>query len=308
MTYGALRLRLSKLLPGIDLELIDGWIQDRYTEILDLIPWKRQEKEIILQSPVSYADGTVAVTQGSASITGTGTIWTALMNGRMIRINNTSEYYSFTRVSGTMATLDRVYEGPTDTGLAYRIDQAIFQLPSNARIVRQVTPLHDRGIPVNIVTPGDLNRMSPSRNLYGTPKHVAPTWDDASDPPVLQLEFFAVPHCPDSGSALLSWAVDIAYDAADLDPNATSASLLPFVRPAALIAGVEANAMMPRPGYDGNIAAAQAHEIRFQSLREEMLQVNNRQRGPQQIRLAPELRRQTPPAYRRGPWHRGYTG
>ena len=40
-TFGELRFRLSKLVPGVDLDLLDGWIMDRYQEILDVLPWSR---------------------------------------------------------------------------------------------------------------------------------------------------------------------------------------------------------------------------------------------------------------------------
>lgn len=308
MTYGELRLRLQKLCAGVDTELIDGWIQDRYTEVLDMLPWKRQEGESIIQAPLSYATGTVAATQGSATITGLGTTWSPTMDGLMIRINNTSEYYQFTQVSATSATLDRAFEGVSASDLAYRIDQNVYLMPDNARIIRQVRAMHNRGIPLEIITPGELNRISASRNLYGTPKYAAATWDNFSDPPQLQLELFPVPDCADSGGNLLSWGVDYIFDAAELDPDQTSVSLLPFVRPAVLIEGVQANALMPRPGTPGDLAGAAAHETRFKVLAGQMAQINAQQRGNQTIRLAPELRRQTPPRYRRGPLHRGYTG
>lgn len=308
MTYGQIRLRLQKLLPGTDLELIDGWIQDRYTQILDMLSWKRQEAESVIQSPLSYATGTVTCTQSSSAIVGSGTTFSAAMNGLMIRIDNKSEYYQFMDVDATNATLDRPFEASSAAGLTYRIDQNIFLMPSNARIVRGVRPLHNRGIPLHIVQPDELNRLSPSRNFYGTPKYACPTWDNFSDPPQLQVELFPVPDCPDSSSNLLSWSVDYIFDASDLDPEATSTSLLPWIRPAALIAGVTANAMMPRPGNDGDLAAAESHEESFTNLVATMAQINAQQRAPQTIRLAPELGRQTPPRYRRGPWRRGYTG
>ena len=72
MTYGQIRLLLTKALPGVDEELISGWIQGRYQRILDTISWKRQEAESILQAPASYAIGTITATQGSSSIVSDG--------------------------------------------------------------------------------------------------------------------------------------------------------------------------------------------------------------------------------------------
>ncbi len=311
MTYGQIRLQLTKLLPGVDEELISGWIQGRYQRILDTISWKRQEAESILQAPASYATGTITATQGSPTITSDGTtptVFTAAMNGLMIRINNTSEYYQFLYVSPTSATLDRNFEGPTASGLAYRIDQAVYLLPSNCRILRQVRPMHNRADPLQMVSPAELNRISHSRNLYGTPQYASQTWDSFSDPPQMQVELFPVPDCPDTGANLLSWGVDYIFEEGELDVDATSVTLKPFARPSALMAGVTADAMRPRPQWPGNIDAAELYEADYDKLVLQQLSINAQQRGPKKIQLARNLRRQTPPRYRKGPFHRGFTG
>lgn len=311
MTYGQIRLQLTKLLPGVDEELISGWIQARYQRILDTISWKRQEAESILQSPASYAVGTITATLGSTAITSDGstpTVFTAAMNGLMIRINNTSEYYQFTYVSPTAAMLDRTFEGPTATGLAYRIDQAVFLLPSTCRILRQVRPMHNRSQPLTMVSPAELNRISHSRNLYGTPQYASQTWDSFSDPPQMQVELFPVPDCPDTSGNILSFGVDYIFEESELDPDATSVTMKPFARPAAIMAGVMADAMRPRPQWEGNIAAAGLYQGDYDKLVDQQLMINAQQRGAKSIQLAPNLRRQTPPRYRKGPFHRGFTG
>jgi len=304
MTYGALRLRLSKLAPGTDLELLDGWIQDRYTEILDQLPWKRQENESVLQVPASYITGTITAVQGSNAITGVGTTWSSAMNGLMIRIANQTEYYQFTDVNTVSATLDRNYEAPSAAALAYRIDQPVFLLPANARYVTQVRPLHNRAKPLTLVSPNELNRIAPWRSTYGTPKYAAATWDNFSDPPQLQLELYPIPDCPDTSGSLLSYGFDYVYDAGALAPDGTSVSLLPFVRAACLIAGVQADIAALK----GDAAGIQLYAGRFTRLLAQMTAINTLQRGPSKLRLAPGLLRQVPNRYRRGPIHRGYTG
>lgn len=295
MTYGQIKMQLQKLLPGVDQELIEGWIQGRYQRILDTISWKRQEAESVISAPASYQVGTVTATQGSNAISSDGTtptVWTAAMNGRMVRIGNGTEYYQFTYVSPTSATLDRTYEGVSTTAAAYRIDQNVFLLPTNARIIRGVRPLHDRWRPLEMVTPGDLNRLSSFRNLYGTPSCVAQTWDNFSDPPQLQLEFFPVPSSPNPQSQLLSWAVDYIFEEAELDKDGSTATLKPFARPAAIMAGVQADAMRPRPQWPGDIASSQLFEADYKTLVEQQLMINAQQRGPTGIKLAKHLRRQ----------------
>lgn len=304
MTYGEIRLHLQKSLAGVDPELIADWIQGRYTRILDTLSWKRQETESVLQAVASYAIGTLTVTQGSNVVTSDGTpatVFTTAMTGRMIRIASQNEYYQFTYVSATSGTLDRAYEAASATEQSYRIDQAIFLLPASCRIVRQVTPMQG-GRPLPILTPGELNRRAPTRNSYGTPMAAVPTWDNFSDPPRLQIELYPVPDCPDSQGTVPSWAIDYIYEEADLDKDATSVSLKPFVRPACLIEGVKADGQRHLKDF----TAAREYEGEYDKLLAQMQSINAQQRGPTALGFADHLKRQAPdPRHRSTPWERG---
>ena len=379
-SYGSIRLRLSKLAPGVDLELLDGWIQDRYTQILDELPWKRLEAESIFQSPASYSAGTVAATQGSNAIVGTGTNWTQQMTGLMIRINNGTEFYSIASwTDATHITLDRGFEqetagitaaavgaaglgylvgdaftvtgagnsnaqgtvtnvgaggavtgisitvggsgfaiqnGVTTTastgtgigltinitaigasaGMSYRIDQAIFAAPDGCRIIRGVKALHNGGYPLLLRSPAWLDRHAPAREVYGDPIYAVPTWDNQVDPPALQIEIYPVPNSPDALGNTLSFEVDYIYDPAAIDPRSTSASLLPWARPACLIAGVESDIKVHQKDYSGG----ELKEARFQALLSQMRMTDHRQRGPQQIRIAEQYQGKSAPRYHRG--------
>jgi hypothetical protein len=146
MTYGQLKIRFVKAYPGVDLELIEGWIGDVYADILHELPWQRQNVTGVLQTLAPYATGTVACTTGSNAIQGAGTAWTPAMSGMQIRMTNPNaipdsegdddggsdftdddivvaspddDIYTFTYVGATSGTLDRPYEG---TGAATAIE------------------------------------------------------------------------------------------------------------------------------------------------------------------------------------------
>lgn len=366
-TYGSVRLLIQKANPGVDLELIDGWFSDRYSQIiLGSVSWKRLEGEFIIQSPASYNVGTITANQGNAAIVGDGTgAWTAAMTGRMIRINQGQEYYQFNYVDATHATLDRPYEGTTssivasnidnpgsgyqpgdqfwvtggnslaqgtietigaggsvasyslsNTGnnyavgngvictggfgtgftiditavggsslLPYRIDQNIFVMPAEMRILRSVRPMHDWLTPLEVISPHKANLLFGQRNCYGTPTHAVQTWDSTSDPPRMQLELLPVPSNPSSIGNTLSWAIDHIYDPAPLDPSATSATLLPWMDPTALKEGVGADIAT----YLGKLDIAANHETKFDMAVKRMGMVNAQQRGPQAMRLHPQF-------------------
>lgn len=291
MTYGELRHGLSKEFPGIDLDLLDGWIQEKHQEILDFVPWRSQEGETVLQVAPSYSTGTVIITQGSSALVGVGTTWTAAMGGCMLRVNNSREYYFFTFVDPTHGTLDRPFESADVAAVTYRLDRNVFPLPLAARIVRAVRPVNGN-YPIELVSMAELNRIAGNRPDYSTPRYAAVSWDSYSDPPIQQLEFYPVPQCLDSSGALPSYAVDHIYDAAALNGRTTSAGLLPWMRPGALKAGVRAAAWASKafPGAP-NLAMAQFHTKEMDSLVQKMGMTNALQRGPQSMRLAPELRR-----------------
>lgn len=293
MTYGQIRFRLSQIAPGVSLELIDGWIQDRYTQILDMLPWKRLEGETVVQVPSSVNAGTVSVTQGTQTVTGVGMTWTAAINGLTMRINNATEFYIPTFVDATHLLLDRNFEQPDVSAASYRIDQNIFLAPANARIIRAVRLFHpprNLGLP----TPGELNAIAPGRETYGVPRYAARTWDSSTTPPILQVELYPIPSSPSSTGELLSFAIDYIYDPADIDPNATGFTMLPWVRPSAIIAGVQADL--------ASGAEAQRLEAKFSALVRQMSMINALQRGPQATRLAAEYRgsRGAYPGFHRG--------
>lgn len=53
MTYGQLKLRLTQAFPGVSLDLIEGWVNDRYQEILGNLPWQR----LTIQSAITTVIG-----------------------------------------------------------------------------------------------------------------------------------------------------------------------------------------------------------------------------------------------------------
>lgn len=75
-----------------------------------------------------YQTGTVAVTSGSAVITGTGTVWngqkvgaTVVNVGDLFTIDDSRFYFIKSVDSATQITLDKPYSGSTASGQSYRI-------------------------------------------------------------------------------------------------------------------------------------------------------------------------------------------
>lgn len=82
--------------------------------------------------------GTVSVTNGSATVTGSGTSFNANMVGRYFQITSPSSDGMWYRIasftSSTQITLENVYEGPSGANLNYQIVD-MFALPEEMQIL-----------------------------------------------------------------------------------------------------------------------------------------------------------------------------
>jgi hypothetical protein len=85
---------------------------------------------------VKYTTGTITVTNGSATVTGSGTSWTSAMVGRYFQNTDSSGntdgmFYRIAAVgNGTSLTLENNYTGQTASGLTYQIVE-MFGLPED---------------------------------------------------------------------------------------------------------------------------------------------------------------------------------
>lgn len=233
MTYGGLKLRMLKQFPGLDLDVLEGFISDRHAEIIEELPWSRLRTMAVLQTTAPYTTGTVAVTNGLATVTLTSGTWTGAMTGRAFRVTGRTEFYELTFLSSTTGTLDRVYEGTTGSGAAYKIFQHIYPMPQNCRILDDdAFATTDLG-PLERLSRDQLNMSSPTRAGYGTPRNWTSYMDDASTPPRMQVELSPIPDT--------AVGIPFEYVAEASVPTGSGVAFLPWMEPAtALVEGVTA--------------------------------------------------------------------
>jgi hypothetical protein len=82
-----------------------------------------------------YTTGTVTLTNGSATVTGSGTTFTAAMVGRYFKGDNDGVWYRIaTFTSATIIVLENVFEGTGAAGLSYTIAEA-FHIPEEMQIL-----------------------------------------------------------------------------------------------------------------------------------------------------------------------------
>lgn len=242
MTYGQLKFRMLKAFPGLDLDLLEGWIGDVYQEILGALSWSRLTVEGILETTAQYVTGTAAVSLGSQTVVLTGGTWTAAMNGLAFRTPPGVEYYEFTFLNATTGSLDRPYEGPSSAAAGYTIFQNVYPLPSNCRLLND-DAFNSKLGPMKRFSHGQLQAIAPWSNVSGVPQAWASYMDNGASPPQMQVELFPVP--------LIAVGLPFTY-IADADPlSAASAPFQVWMQSTALVEGVTGKILAAKGDYMG---------------------------------------------------------
>lgn len=116
------------------------WINNARNHLWELVHGKYKEKTDYLTTTAAYEPGTLTATNGSTTLTGSGTAWTSAMARRLILIDATEPWYRLASVaSGTSATMEDAFLGSTEAGLSYKIHTFIWSLPSDVQRLMQVS-------------------------------------------------------------------------------------------------------------------------------------------------------------------------
>jgi hypothetical protein len=276
LTFGEIRFQCRKRFGGVDPDILDSLINERYRRVLRRGDWQRLRVQAVLQTVAPYETGTVAVVAGSQNLTLADGAWTGAMTGRAIRIALREEYYQFTFLTELTGQLDRPYEGEDDAAAAYSIWQSVYVLPAD---LFQLHSMRVLGSPEDLdqVTQEALDERDANRSASGQPFCYAPHMDNASTPPREQVELWPV---PDEVLAIPFWHTQ---DPELFSASATSNFIAPWLSPAAIYDGVEADVRR----LDGKLAGAQAAEAMFLTHLSEMFGAEARRRGPQPIKMHP---------------------
>lgn len=100
------------------------WPTPSSSSLTVTVVYKKRVRDL---SQADYTTGTVALTNGSATVTGSGTTFTAAMVGRWINVTSPSGDGNWYEISGftsaTVITLKKTYQGATVSGASYTIGE-----------------------------------------------------------------------------------------------------------------------------------------------------------------------------------------
>ena len=115
---------------------IKRWINQACRRIAFAHEWNERRAEQRVATVAPYTTGTLTFTQGSASVVGVGTTWTAAMIGRKIALGIGSPYYRITAVgSTTTLTIADVYAEATAATSTYTIFQDEYDLATDTHSI-----------------------------------------------------------------------------------------------------------------------------------------------------------------------------
>lgn len=148
-----------------------GFINNRYARVTSSHHWDWLYQTLDSNFNEPYETGTISVTQGSESVTGSGTSWSAnVVPNNVLIPSGRSERYLIESVSSTTAlTLEGEYAGETSSDLDYSIVKPIYELPSNCEHVQSIL-VHGVGELVPMGTQEFRRKQASDPTLVGPPR------------------------------------------------------------------------------------------------------------------------------------------
>jgi len=274
-TLGQVQLRLSKLPAGagLDKTVMLGLVNDTYQRFLNSYQWSRLIKSAVIETTAVYQTGTVAITSGLMALVGTSTVWTSAMTGRRIRIAGQNETYVFTRVTDTTATIDRAFEGDTETVATYTIFQSVYAAPVDVDFIDSIeVPGSNRDL--DQVSPEYLDKLSVSRWALGRPSLYTLAPDvTISNVVYPAVEFYPV---PDTAEGLI-----VRYHQTVALLASTADTFLSWVPIECIVAGCEAELYSIK----GDVNGYQMKEAKFQMLLKDAMSSDSDRQFPEEMMM-----------------------
>ncbi len=268
-TYDSLWRAVKLRCPLASVFLARQWVSFAFRQLAEKRAWSWLWREGQFLLPAAYTTGTVAVTNNNATVTGTGTVFTAAMEDRQFRIGNGPFYTILSRTNDTEITLDRVYGGLTATGQTFEISLVYVTVPTDFHSFITVADMDNQGYRLHTnIGQDELDYWDPERTSQGDPLVLSFHDYDDSTPPLPRYEVWPRPNT----QMVLSYL----YETRATDLEDSGASLPRHVRGDLLLEMALAEcAKWPGPSKEQpspyfNLGLADRHERRAGGMIQEM--------------------------------------
>lgn len=181
LTFGALQDELA-VVVGSGMNSDDDmrvsfkrWLNQAFRMIAYAYPWDDMRAEQRIATVAPYTTGTATFTLDSATVTGSGTTWTAAMVGRKIALTQGGTYYRITAFASTTSiTIADTYAGATASGSAYTIYQDEYDLAATTHSIEDAVPLIDGALPLAQKSQREMDGADPLGRTTGRPVAYGP--------------------------------------------------------------------------------------------------------------------------------------
>lgn len=139
-TEAAGRLRLDQNDSSLS-TLINGWVNQTIQDIHSRHDWFWALNRAIVQTVIDKTAGTVSVSAGATAVTGSGTAFDSLDEGKFIQFQNSNDWYRISSVSSATAlVIEGGYNGTSALSAGtYSIRKLFYSMPSTAEKILTVT-------------------------------------------------------------------------------------------------------------------------------------------------------------------------
>jgi hypothetical protein len=172
--------------PDVGIKLAESWINNRYLRASEKYMWSYKMAESQFDTPIVYNTGTVTMTDGSATVTGSGTTFTSGMVGRLIKVS-TYSYLISAFGSSTSITIDRNWENATESGSSFSIVGAVITPPTDFQsFVSVYDPVESWTLRLGLNSQW-LNIVDPQRTYGASPRALVSRFYNSSDVATYEL-------------------------------------------------------------------------------------------------------------------------
>lgn len=150
--------------------LVNLSIQIALNRIVESFDWPFYMQQGVVNTAATYQTGTAKVTNGSTTVTGVGTTFTAAMVGRKFRHASENAYYVISAyVSATQVTLNTPYQGATDsTGSSYTIYKDEYRLAPDVDKYKKSIQIGN-GVSMQDIPISTFDNYFPTPQSYANP-------------------------------------------------------------------------------------------------------------------------------------------
>ena len=157
--------------PALGASLSQDIIRDCYNQFVERRQWSWLQKHSAFYPPSITVTGTVSLTSGSNTVTGSGTNFADTMIGKQFRVGspavNYPTYTILQYISATSVILDAPWTGPDISGQVFQVFQCYFPVPQDFKSFYSLVNLTNNYRLWTNLTQAELDMADPQRVQIG---------------------------------------------------------------------------------------------------------------------------------------------